>query len=130
MLLLFCRLDVSVACKPAPQSGQPIGVGGEPSFYGDEASRLYGPADAVGLGPLALRVADDLAAFRYLAARPQVDPACIAIAGLGTGGIDACVAALLEERIAGVVSIDATALRDWAATSAPGALRFRHVMSV
>ena len=110
------------------QSGQPLGAAGEPSFYGDEAAGFYGPADAVGLPPLALRVADDLAAFRCLAARPEVDPAKIAIAGLGTGGIDACLAAVLEQRIAGVASIDATALRDWATTSAPGALRFFHVM--
>jgi dienelactone hydrolase len=111
-----------------PQSHQPLAQGDEPSFYGDEAARFYGPADVVGLPPLALRVAENLAAFRYLASRAEVDPERIVIAGMGTGGVDACLAAVLEEAVAGVASVDATTLRDWVAHVAPGELRFFHIM--
>jgi len=110
------------------QSRQPLAGAEDRSFYGDEAARFYGPADAVGLPPLALRVAEDLAAFRCLAARAEVDPAKIVMAGLGVGGVDACLAAVLDERIAGVASVDATTVRDWAANVAPGELRFFHIM--
>ncbi len=111
-----------------PQSPQPLADPQRPSFYGDETARFYGPADLVGLPPLALRVADDLAAVRHLAARGEVDPARIVLAGLGLGGVDAALAAVLDERIAGVASIDATTLRDWAVSGAPGESRFLHMM--
>jgi dienelactone hydrolase len=76
-------------------------------------------ADRAGWPPLALRVSEDLAAFRYLAGRSEVDSERIVAAGRGIGGIDACLAALIEPRIAGVASIDATTLRDWAVNVAP-----------
>jgi dienelactone hydrolase len=110
------------------QSRQTLAIAEQESFYGDEAARFYGPADAVGLPPLALRVRDNLAAFRYLASRPDVDPARIIIAGIGIGGVDACLAAVLEERIAAVASIDATTIRDWAVNATPGELHFFHIM--
>ncbi|MCU0979193.1 MAG: hypothetical protein MUF25_08505 [Pirellulaceae bacterium] len=110
------------------QSLQPLGVADQPSFYGDEAGRLYGPADAVGRPPLALRVCEDLAAFRYLASRAEVDAAQIVVAGSGVGGVDACLAALLEERIAGVAAVDVTTMQDWAVNVAPSELHFFHLM--
>lgn len=110
------------------QSGQSLSDSAKPSFYGDEFAKFYGPADAAGLPPLALRVAENLAAFRYLASRSDVEPSKIVLAGLGIGGVDATLAALLENRTAGAVSIDATTLRDWVLSAAPGELRFRHVM--
>jgi dienelactone hydrolase len=110
------------------QSLQPLGVADQPSFYGDEAVRLVGPAEAVGRSPLALRVCEDLAAFRYLAGRAEVDAAQIVVAGSGVGGVDACLAALLEDRIAGVAAADVTTMRDWALNVAPHELHFFHLM--
>lgn len=110
------------------QSLQPLADAEQPSFYGDEAAKFYGPANAVGLPPLAMRVAEDLAAFRHLAARSEVDAAGIVVAGLGTGGVDACLAGVLEDRIAGAASIDATTMRDWPLSVAPSELRFFHIM--
>lgn len=111
-----------------PQSLQPLASAEQPSFYGDEAARFYGPADAVGLPPLALRVAEDLAAFRHLASRSEIDPAQIVVAGVGLGSLDAAIAALVEERIAGVAAVDVTTLRDWAVNVAPRELHFFHLM--
>ncbi len=111
-----------------PQSLQPLASAERPDFYGDEMAAFYGPADVVGLPPLALRVVEDLAAWRYLAARSEVDAGKIVVAGLGVGGVDACLAAVLEDRIAGVASVDATTMRDWSLNVAPGELRFFHVM--
>ncbi len=111
-----------------PQSRQLLANPDQPSFYGDEAAKLYGSGDAVGLPPLALRVIENLAAFRYLASRQEVDPANIVLAGLGIGGVDAALAALLENRVAGAASIDATTLRDWVLQVAPDQLRFYHIM--
>lgn len=89
---------------------------------------LYGVGDTVGLSPLALRVADDLAAFRYLAGRSEIDPERIVAAGLGVGGIDACLAALLESRIAGVAAVDVTTVRDWVANAAGERRSFTRIM--
>lgn len=111
-----------------PQSLQPVANAEQPSFYGDDAKRLIGPADAVGRSPLAWRVREDLAAFRHLAGRGEVDAAQIVMAGSGVGGIDVSLAALLEERIAGVAAVDVTTGRDWAANVAPGELHFFHLM--
>ena len=102
-----------------PHSLQPLGNVSKPRFRGDEAANFYGPADAVELPPLALRVVEDLAAVRHLAARTEVSPNGILLAGQGTGGVDACLAAVLDENIAGVVSIDATTFRGWARTRHP-----------
>jgi hypothetical protein len=89
---------------------------------------LYGAGDTVGLPPLALRVADDLAACRYLASRPEVEGRPLVIAGLGIGGVDAGMASLLEPCIAGTAAIGATTFRDWAALTAPAINRFDVVM--
>jgi dienelactone hydrolase len=111
-----------------PHSLQPLGRVSKPSFRGDEAAGFYGPADAVSRPPLALRVAEDLAAVRHLVTRGEVSPTGILVAGQGIGGVDACVAAVLDERIAGVVSIDATTFRSWAKEAAPEQLHFLHIM--
>jgi|GEM_PF-815094 len=111
-----------------PQSLQTLADADQPSFYGDEAKRLVGPADAVGRSPLALRVAEDLAAFRHVAGRGEVDAAQIVIAGSGLGGLDASLAALLDERAAAVAAVNVTTLRDWALNVAPGELHFFHLM--
>ncbi len=46
-----------------------------------------------------MQVSDALAAFEYLAARPDVDPARISVLGKGNGGVLALFAAALEPRI-------------------------------
>ncbi|NUQ64580.1 MAG: hypothetical protein HUU20_19105, partial [Pirellulales bacterium] len=89
---------------------------------------LYASADLAGLSPLALRVVEDLAAFRHLAGRSQIDPEKIAVAGIGLGGVDVSISAALESRIAGAAVIDATTVRDWSKTVAPRAIRFFHIM--
>lgn len=99
-----------------------------PSFYGDDAASLYGPADAVGQSPLALRTLDNLAAFSYLADRSEIAANQITIAGCNAGALDACLAALLEPEIAGVAAVDVTTLRDWIATTAPAENRFFHLL--
>jgi hypothetical protein len=111
-----------------PQSGQRLGDEEQPRFLGDEALLLYGPADTVGLPPLALRVMEDLAAVRYLAGRPEVDAQRIVTAGLGLGAIDAGLAAVLEQRVSGVAAVDVTTMRDWVSTVAPDAIHFFHMM--
>jgi dienelactone hydrolase len=90
----------------------------QPLQTGDFAS-YYGVADMANRPPLALRVMEDLAAFRFLAGRSEVDGERIVLAGQGIGGIDACLAAAIEPRVAGVVSLDATTFRNWAETKAP-----------
>ncbi len=116
--------------SPEAHAGQPLLAPGETSFYADEFARLYGPADCTGLSPLALRAAEDLAALRWLAARPEVDPAVIVAAGIGAGGLDACLAAVLEPRIAGVTAIDATTVRDWVQNAAPAQQRFLRLLPI
>jgi dienelactone hydrolase len=88
---------------------------------GEDLATFYAVADAVGLPPLALRVKENLAAAAYLAGRPEVDAQAIVAAGQGTGSVDACLAALLDPRIAGVAALDATTMRDWAENVAPDA---------
>ena len=123
-----CWVIVPEHASVHPQSAQPLADAEAPSFYGDEAGRFYGPADAVGCSPLALRTAETLAAFRHLAAREEVDAARIVVAGAGLGGVDASLAALLDERIAGVAAVDATTCRDWSVQTAPAELHFFHLM--
>jgi dienelactone hydrolase len=89
---------------------------------------FYGVADTVGLPPLALRVADNLAAFNHLLGRPECDPRRILFAGLGVGGVDACLAGVLEGRVAGVASVGATTARAWAEEVAPGQAAFSQIM--
>ena len=89
---------------------------------------LYGVGDTVGLPPLALRVADNLAAFAYLSSRKEIDADRIVTAGLGIGAIDACLAAVLEERIAGAACIDVTTTRDWLTEIAAERLSFSQLM--
>jgi dienelactone hydrolase len=123
-----CWVIVPEHVSVHPGSTQPLAEAEAPSFYGDEAGRFYGPADAVGRPPLALRVAENLAAFRYLASRAEVEASQIVVAGSGLGGVDATLAALLEDRIAGVAAVDATTWRDWSVHVAPGELHFFHLM--
>ena len=89
---------------------------------------LYGVGDTVGLSPMALRVADNLAAFAYLSGRKEIDASQIVAAGLGIGAIDACLAAVLEERIAGAACVDVTTVRDWLTEIAPERLSFSKLM--
>ena len=89
---------------------------------------LYGVGDAVGLPPMALRVADNLAAFAYLSGRKEIDANRIVTAGLGIGAIDACLAAVLEERIAGAACVDVTTVRDWLTEIAPERLAFSQLI--
>jgi dienelactone hydrolase len=103
-----------------PETAQSVDSRGLVSFYG--------VGDTVNLPPLALRAADNLAAFRYLASRAEIDPERIAVAGLGIGSIDACLAACLESRIAGAACVDVTTFRDWAEKTAPEQLNFTQVM--
>jgi len=113
---------VLVPEHPSPNSQSPRLVEGE------DLADFYALADLADLDPLAWRVAENLAAFRYLASRPDVDPTRIVAAGQGIGAIDACLAALVEPRIAGVVSIEATTVRDWAENVASDLHAFWHVM--
>lgn len=94
---------------------------------GADLTSLYGLAEGLGLSPLALRVADDLAAVRYLARQPEVGRGLL-MAGQGLGGIDACLAALLDDRLAGVLSLGATTLRDWGAEAAPEQQRYGPIL--
>jgi len=89
---------------------------------------FFAAADLAGLSPLALRVAEDVAAFQYLAGRPEVDPARVVAAGSGIGAIDACMSAVLEPRIAGVAAVNVTTFRDWAENVAPEELSYLNTL--
>jgi len=93
-----------------------------------DVARLFAAFDRAGRSPLALRVVENLAAFRYLAQRPEIEPAQIVIGGRGIGAIDACLAAAIEPRIAGAAAVNVTTFRDWAHTAAPEEISFLHVM--
>jgi len=84
----------------------------------------YAAAELAGLPPLALRVAENVAAVRYLLSRPEVASQQIVVDGKGLGAIDACLAALKEPRISGVVAANVTTLRDWAQSVAPEEIGF------
>ncbi|MCS7314123.1 MAG: acetylxylan esterase [Bryobacterales bacterium] len=58
----------------------------------------------VGKTLLGMQVHDLLSCFRYLASRPDVDPAGIGILGKANGGVVAIVAAALEPRVARVAA--------------------------
>jgi dienelactone hydrolase len=91
-------------------------------------SSLYGVSDTVGLPPMAMRVWDDLAAVACLARRSDTAPNRVAIVGLGVGGVDASIAAALDERIAALGVAGATTLRDWAEQVAPKLGVFERIM--
>ncbi len=80
---------------------------------------LYGAGDTVGLPPLALRVWDDLCAVRFLRERAGMEGQSIAVVGLGIGGVDAAIAAVLDLQIAACVVVGAITVRDWAEQVAP-----------
>lgn len=103
-----------------PKSRRNLKVADVPGFFA--------AADRAGLPPLALRVAENLAAFRYLAGRAEVDPARIVIGGGGIGAIDACLSAVLENRIAGMAAVNVTTMRDWAEKVAPEETTFVHTL--
>jgi hypothetical protein len=63
-----------------------------------------------------------------LASRAEVDAQQVIVAGAGLGGVDASLAALLDERIAGLAAVDATTFREWSLHRAPGELHFVHLM--
>jgi dienelactone hydrolase len=80
---------------------------------------LYGAGDTTGLSPMAMRVWDDLAALKALRSRGDVSR--VAVVGLGVGGVDAAIAAVLDEQVAGVAAVGAITVRDWAEKVAPNA---------
>lgn len=59
-----------------------------------------------------------LAAFRHPASREEVHATRIVVAGAGLGGVDGSLAALLDERIAGVAAVDAATCRNGAVHAA------------
>ncbi|MEI6785542.1 MAG: hypothetical protein WCQ21_32025, partial [Verrucomicrobiota bacterium] len=78
---------------------------------------LYGAGDTTGMSPMAMRVWDDLAALKVVRSRSDAGP--IAVVGLGVGGIDAAIAAALDEEVAAVAAVGAITVRDWAEKVAP-----------
>jgi dienelactone hydrolase len=89
---------------------------------------LYGVGDSVGLPPIAMRVWDDLSCVGYLSSRPDVDKRRILAVGMGVGGVDAAIAAALDQRIAGAGLIGVNTVQDWAAHVAPALHPFDDVM--
>lgn len=89
---------------------------------------LYGCGDTVGLSPMSLRVWDNRRSLEYLLTRGEVDPKQISIVGVGVGGLDACLCAVLDGRVAGVASLGATTVEDWAKTEAQHLGAFSQVM--
>ncbi len=87
---------------------------------------FFATADRAGLSPLAIRAAENVAAFQYLSGRSEVDPARIVIGGSGIGAIDACLAAVLDGRVAGVAAVNVTTFGDWAENVAPEETTFVH----
>jgi dienelactone hydrolase len=94
----------------------------------ENISSLYGASDTVRLPPLAMRVWDDLAAVRAIAGRTDVADARPAIIGLGIGGIDAAIAAALDQRIAALGVVGAITVRDWSECVAPNVNGFDRIM--
>ena len=84
-----------------------------------ELGKYHVQTDQTGRSPLVVRVVEDVVAIRHLAGRADVDPSQIIAVGQGIGALDVCLASLLESRIAGVVSLDAMTVRDWAVNVAP-----------
>ena len=91
-------------------------------------SSLYGVSDTVGLPPVAMRVWDDLAALECLLRRPEVAKGQVVMVGLGVGGVDAALAAALDDRIAALGVVGAGTVRDWAELVAPNLGGFDRIL--
>jgi pimeloyl-ACP methyl ester carboxylesterase len=87
--------DTAPACTPYDMAG----------WSGLDRWMCYVSA-ALGDHVMAMRVRDAAAALAYLASRPEVDPARVALSGRGLGGVVALCAAFLAERIRAVVTMD------------------------
>ena len=96
-------------CVPEHASGQ-----AESQRPVDNLNSFYGIGDMVALPPMAMRVWDDLRAVQYLAGRQDINPRRIALIGLGVGGVDAAMTAVLDAKVAAVGVVGATTVRDWA----------------
>lgn len=74
---------------------------GETSDFENKANRgmtlLMGMGNVLGISQLALRAAETMRCGEYLRARPDVDPARVAVAGLCQGGMDTWLSAALDE---------------------------------
>jgi dienelactone hydrolase len=74
---------------------------GETSDFEHKANRgmtlLMGMGNVLGISQLALRAAETMRCGEYLRARPDVDPARVAVAGLCQGGMDTWLTAALDE---------------------------------
>jgi hypothetical protein len=74
---------------------------GETTSFGDKRGRgmtlVMGMGHALGISQLALRAAETMRAGEYLRARPDVDGARVAVAGLCQGGMDTWLSAALDE---------------------------------
>jgi hypothetical protein len=98
-----CLVAAAEHASPLPASGRHV----------SSVSSFYGAADTVGRPPMALRVWDDLAAVDCLARRADAAGLPIVAVGLGLGGVDAAIAAALDERIAGLGVVGAITLDAW-----------------
>lgn len=76
------------------------------SWGGVDRYLAYATA-ALGDPLLAMRARDGLAALAYLRARPEIDPAHIAVAGCGLSGVVALLVAAADGQTAGLVTWDA-----------------------
>ena len=90
---------------------------------------LYGCGDTVGLPPLGLQAWDNLRVLEYLKTRTNVDQSRIAVVGLGVGGVDAALAAALDEGITAVAALGGvTTVQDWAMIAPQTLTRFERIM--
>jgi len=89
---------------------------------------LYALGSAAGTQVMGIQVFDTLRGLDYMLTRPEIDKGRIVIAGLGVGGTDACLASVLEGRIAGTASVGATTVRHWATEVAPRLHAFDRIM--
>ena len=82
---------------------------GESSPFENKHSRgmtlLMGMGDVLGISQLALRAAETMRCGEYLRARPDVDPARVAVAGLCQGGQDTWLSAALDDRFCAAAPI-------------------------
>ena len=78
---------------------------------------LYGAGDTTGLSPLAMRVWDNVAALKV--ARLRSNAGRVGVVGLGVGGVDAAITAVLDEDVVAVAAVCVITVRDWAEKVAP-----------